>query len=129
MEQIMNDTTITGAGAVASVADTISSASGADTLSSAQATSSTIAGAGAVETDQKTVEGAHAGMIDAEQGVEETVGTELDAFKAYLAKSDAATLLADIEKSVRYLAKMIEAIPDGIAHGWHSLAAEIKSRI
>ena len=47
----------------------------------------------------------------------------------FIASASHVELLASIEEGAGYVLKMIEAIPEGIAHGWHSLAAEIRSRI
>jgi hypothetical protein len=51
------------------------------------------------------------------------------ALNNFVANASHVELLASIEEGAGYVLKMIEAIPEGVAHGWHSLAAEIRSRI
>jgi hypothetical protein len=45
------------------------------------------------------------------------------------AEGEAARLLSYIETESKALLSLIESIPDGVVHGWHSLAAEIRSRV
>ncbi len=50
------------------------------------------------------------------------------AVKDFVKKSHPVELLKAIEEQARVLKLLIHGIPDGVAHGWHSLAAEISSR-
>jgi septation ring formation regulator EzrA len=68
---------------------------------------------------------------DAETGLEniETSIENADGKPSAAMMLSASELLAMIRKDAKSLLQMIEAIPDGVAHGWHSLGAEIRSRI
>lgn len=57
------------------------------------------------------------------------VATKESALNDFISSVSHVELLGSIEEGAGYLLKMIESIPEGIAHGWHSLAAEIRSRI
>lgn len=50
------------------------------------------------------------------------------AVKDFVKSSHPVELLKAIEEQARVLRLLIHGIPDGVAHGWHSLAAEISSR-
>ena len=50
------------------------------------------------------------------------------AVKDFVKNSHPVELLKVIEEQARVLKLLIHGIPDGVAHGWHSLAAEISSR-
>lgn len=50
------------------------------------------------------------------------------AVKDFVKNSHPVELLKAIEEQVRVLKLLIHGIPDGVVHGWHSLAAEISLR-
>jgi len=68
-------------------------------------------------------------VATAETDLKGTVASKEAALKAYIEKSEPAELLAIIEDRAKTLLKLIESVPDGVVHGWHSLGAEIRSRI
>jgi len=65
---------------------------------------------------------------------EKNVAAQAEAAKVEAENADAEKAklrrhLGWIEETAKELAEAIEAIPDGVQHGWHSLAAEINARV
>lgn len=68
-------------------------------------------------------------LAEAEKPLFATVASKDAALKAFIEKSAPAELLATIEDGAKTLLMLIESVPEGVVHGWHSLGAEIRARI
>lgn len=73
--------------------------------------------------------GAGSDIVDGKEIPEVDIRSETERLKSFIAELSHKELFAHIEGGAKTLLKFIEAIPEGIAHDYHGLAAEIRSRV